>query len=555
MPKPTTVPEDEALPSPPPPSQSSPIHNFTPKHISSLNPPFEARVGDILHWVHQVIFSKLPPITSGKDTPTVPSSGTQPKNFTRRLFVSPRLHLTQEILDATVTVAARSPVLNRIDNFQDEREATSYNENHITDHVIAPLVSILLATFMALCGEGKRGWGTVPTHECTDVKPAVEFDVVFKRRGFPLAPGLSYQLNEMVTSVEMKTPRSCNDPNNKSVADNGPLMDKKAQEIRDQLGKQGQLLKSLHPDKSFIIHGFSVAPAHLVPLASNGTQYLAIGSDVMNITDLFPVAVEKEMNWLDYIDKLAAFTLAIVHRHDEDIAGVVNSRFPDQKRQIDALYKVAGEALELTPLEILLNFLSTGLYWLQVVLSLPLLLLAQRLHLFRPIRSLEQKDCTPVSLDTSWLSFGLKLPPALSVHESNENMVYVYSHWGIGLVIKIFGNPTTYANELLCYQRLKKLQGTGIPVLYATGSVGTRPCLVLSYEGQRLRQDPTEEDRATLQPVIYYMHQLKIHHHDLHPRNVVRNGDGKLTLIDFGFSGPCTRGDDCHDEWRLNDWY
>ncbi|EAU89112.2 protein kinase subdomain-containing protein PKL/ccin4 [Coprinopsis cinerea okayama7 len=555
MPKPSTILEDEALPSSPPPLPHalSPIHNFTPKTISSLKTSPTVRVGDILHWAHQVIFSNLPAISSEQDTPTVPSSGTQPQNFTRRKFVSPDLHLTQEILDATITVTASSSLSDCLGALR-RSQATSYNEDRVTVKVVAPLVSVLLAIFMALVDEDKYDWVADATHKCTSLEPQVEFDVVFTRLGFSLMPGLSSQLKNMVTAVEMKTPRSCNDPNNKSVADNGPLTDKKAQEIRDQLGKQGKLLKSLHPDKSFIIHGFSVAPAHLVPLASNGTQYLAIGSDVMNITDHFPVAVEKEMNWLDYIDKLAAFTLAIVHRHDEDIAGVVNSRFPDQKRQIDALYEVAGEALELTPLEILLNLLSTGLYWLQVMLSLPLLLLAQRLRLFRPIRSLEQKDCTPVSLDTSWLSFGLKLPPALSVHESNENMVYVYSRWGIGLVIKIFGNPTTYANELLCYQRLEKLQGAGIPVLYATGSVGTRPCLVLSYEGQRLRQDPTEEDRATLEPVIYYMHQLKIHHHDLHPRNVVRNGDGKLTLIDFGFSGPCTRGD-CHDEWRLNDWY
>ncbi|KAG2018109.1 protein kinase subdomain-containing protein PKL/ccin4 [Coprinopsis cinerea AmutBmut pab1-1] len=328
----------------------------------------------------------------------------------------------------------------------------------------------------------------------TDVEPEVELDVHFTQQGFPLVEGMPDELNNVVTAVEMKTTRSSNDPNNRSLI-NGGTMTKVAMEIRDQVSTGGAtwLLKWLHPDKPFVIHGFSVAPAHLAPITSNGSEYIAIGSDVLDITDRFPVVAENKRNWLEYIDKLAAFTLAVVYSYDTDIADAVNSRFPDQKGQIDAY--------------------------------------------------------------EAWFSLGLKLPPASSIHESIENIVFVYSRWGITIVVKVFGNPTTYANELLCYRRLEKLQGAGIPVLYATGSVGTRPCLVLSYEGQKLREDPTEEERAALQPVIDHMHQLKVHHHDLHPQNVVRNGDGKLTLIDFGFSGPCTRGGDCSDEWELDNYY
>ena len=107
----------------------------------------------------------------------------------------------------------------------------------------------------------------------------------------------------------------------------------------------------------------------------------------------------------------------------------------------------------------------------------------------------------------SWFSLGLKLPPASSIHESIENIVFVYSRWGITIVVKVFGNPTTYANELLCYRRLEKPQGAGIPVLYATGSVGTRPCLVLSYEGQKLREDPTEEERCVTRVTFFGAHR------------------------------------------------
>jgi serine/threonine protein kinase len=49
--------------------------------------------------------------------------------------------------------------------------------------------------------------------------------------------------------------------------------------------------------------------------------------------------------------------------------------------------------------------------------------------------------------------------------------------------------------------------------------------------------------------VLQALHDSDLHHHDLAPRNVVRNGHGKLSLIDFGLAEKCEYTDECLDEW------
>ena len=38
------------------------------------------------------------------------------------------------------------------------------------------------------------------------------------------------------------------------------------------------------------------------------------------------------------------------------------------------------------------------------------------------------------------------------------------------------------------------------------------------------------------------MHARGIHHHDIHPRNLVRGEDGRICVIDFGF---CVSAEQC----------
>ncbi|KAG2008029.1 protein kinase subdomain-containing protein PKL/ccin4, variant 2 [Coprinopsis cinerea AmutBmut pab1-1] len=528
-----SIPENTS-PAPAPPQTTSPIHEFIPTDIPDIYSPPPVKIGDILHWLANTIVSHLPEPQLEESNPTTPSSHHQTRSYNSRRFKSPNLHLTPKVLNTTVTIRSLESYSNMI--------IDNYDEQTFTLLIMTPLMNTIVSIFSLAAGATQ--WLIQPNRsQRYELNKTLELDVVL------------YHKRCLVTAVEMKTPKCCNDSNITSFrTDKSSSMDKKAKEIHDQVGKQGKYLKGLSPKKPFVLHALSVAPGHLIPIASDGSLRFAIGSDVINVSGSFPDAVRDVRNWLDYIDRLAAFTLAMVCQHDEDAAKEIGSRFPEQQKQIDELYAAAGEALEVTFLEVVSNIFSICLCYVQMVLSLPLLLLAQRLQWFRPINSLKPIWCNTVLLNSSWLSLGLELPEASSVYESHENIVYVHSRWGIRLVIKVFGEESSYAKELLSYQRLEKLQGKGIPVLYATGTMNARPCLVLSYEGERLREGPTEEQKATLYPVVKAIHDLDIHHHDLHRRNVVQDSSGKLALIDFGLSEPCTRKG-CEDEWQADEWY
>ncbi|EAU89007.2 protein kinase subdomain-containing protein PKL/ccin4 [Coprinopsis cinerea okayama7 len=496
-----SIPENTS-PAPAPPQTTSPIHEFIPTDIPDIYSPPPVKIGDILHWLANTIVSHLPEPQLEESNPTTPSSHHQTRSYNSRRFKSPNLHLTPKVLNTTVTIRSLESYSNMI--------IDNYDEQTFTLLIMTPLMNTIVSIFSLAAGATQ--WLIQPNRsQRYELNKTLELDVVL------------YHKRCLVTAVEMKTPMCCNDSNITSFrTDKSSSMDKKAKEIHDQVGKQGKYLKGLSPKKPFVLHALSVAPGHLTPIASDGSLRFAIGSDVINVSGSFPDAVRDVRNWLDYIDRLAAFTLAMVCQHDEDAAKEIGSRFPEQQKQIDELYAAADGALSPAA--------ATG-----------------------SKAAVVPSDQQPET-DMVWLSLGLELPEASSVYESHENIVYVHSRWGIRLVIKVFGEESSYAKELLSYQRLEKLQGKGIPVLYATGTMNARPCLVLSYEGERLREGPTEEQKATLYPVVKAIHDLDIHHHDLHRRNVVQDSSGKLTLIDFGLSEPCTRKG-CEDEWQADEWY
>jgi tRNA A-37 threonylcarbamoyl transferase component Bud32 len=53
--------------------------------------------------------------------------------------------------------------------------------------------------------------------------------------------------------------------------------------------------------------------------------------------------------------------------------------------------------------------------------------------------------------------------------------------------------------------------------------------------------------RQELEHAINEMHRVGIRHNDLHARNVVRNRDGELKIVDFGLASFGGEGD---DEWQ-----
>lgn len=102
--------------------------------------------------------------------------------------------------------------------------------------------------------------------------------------------------------------------------------------------------------------------------------------------------------------------------------------------------------------------------------------------------------------------------------------------------------------EVAVYQRLRPLQGQGIPV--CLGSVDLRPLgqmwfydfdvriirfMLLSYGGTEVRA--AEEDRAaiisTTSSILDKIHDLGVIHGDVRRPSVLQGPDGKISLVDF----------------------
>lgn len=51
-----------------------------------------------------------------------------------------------------------------------------------------------------------------------------------------------------------------------------------------------------------------------------------------------------------------------------------------------------------------------------------------------------------------------------------------------------------------------------------------------------------------MKPIVDAIHDAGLHHHDLHPRNIVQNSAGVWSVIDLGLAGACTVAG-CQDAW------
>ncbi|KAJ3505433.1 hypothetical protein NMY22_g17589 [Coprinellus aureogranulatus] len=108
-----------------------------------------------------------------------------------------------------------------------------------------------------------------------------------------------------------------------------------------------------------------------------------------------------------------------------------------------------------------------------------------------------------------------------------------------GIFIKIFDSSCIeeLEAEVGVYKAFKELQGKGIPVLYGIGYVDD--CedrfLALSYEGEPL-ENWNGSARKEVQKILKRLHAAGFHHHDVSPRNVVVDNEGKVSLVDFGLS-------------------
>jgi hypothetical protein len=93
-------------------------------------------------------------------------------------------------------------------------------------------------------------------------------------------------------------------------------------------------------------------------------------------------------------------------------------------------------------------------------------------------------------------------------------------------------------DEVEVYEKLHSLQGVLIPNFLGTGWLGdVLYGFVTSYEGESLRGKlPTDSDIQEVKHILEELHKLGVAHGDIRLPNIVKNGDGKVKLIDFGLA-------------------
>jgi hypothetical protein len=93
-------------------------------------------------------------------------------------------------------------------------------------------------------------------------------------------------------------------------------------------------------------------------------------------------------------------------------------------------------------------------------------------------------------------------------------------------------------NEVEVYEKLDSLQGELIPVFEGVGKIGdVLYGFVTSFEGESLRQKvPTDSEVLEVEYILKEMHKLGVAHGDVRLPNIVKSGDGKIKLIDFGMA-------------------
>jgi len=117
-------------------------------------------------------------------------------------------------------------------------------------------------------------------------------------------------------------------------------------------------------------------------------------------------------------------------------------------------------------------------------------------------------------------------------------------------------------DEKVAYDRLTLLTGWVVPILYGEYLWYGGRSLILSHEGPSLDALKMEFEslglieRLVLFGELYLIHRRGIFHYDFEPRNVLRKGWCRLTIIDFAFSDvnhTCPGWRVCHelkDAWH-----
>ncbi|KAF6741004.1 hypothetical protein DFP72DRAFT_345725 [Ephemerocybe angulata] len=118
-------------------------------------------------------------------------------------------------------------------------------------------------------------------------------------------------------------------------------------------------------------------------------------------------------------------------------------------------------------------------------------------------------------------------------------------------VVKEFNDDIIWKKELQVLEELRGLRGVA-RLLGSGRRMNGGPFIVTENAGEPTNKDVEEpSDWYDVAPLIGEIHARGWHHHDLHGGNVLNNGKGNLTVIDFGNA---VRAADCVGDCPDNLW-
>ncbi|KAJ3529783.1 hypothetical protein NMY22_g8858 [Coprinellus aureogranulatus] len=444
----------------------------------------------------------------------------------RRLGTTTDLFLTEDALNMEIKITSQLGLL--LGHFMQSQAVHATGEILTTQNVIAPIFNIWLSLWSQGSKIGYKAEWSSQANKPSPGRGDVDIAVECSLRG---------NITVEAAVLEAKNPQSCGHKDVENYGANGNGMVIGFQVMKHCIEAQ----KTMEPHwpeaaRRPILAGLTVFPGHFFPSAYQDKD-LVVFEDVIDIPGKsWPDTLNKLENTMRFTEVIAAWTLAVLINADAKFVTMWSGHCEEQVGRAEQFLLASGEQLATG------HYFAT-LMWLWaaacIVLNQALTSCALSILNVRRFSSILLRDGQQLNVESSDLRVrfpvNFQLPHPDAYRESGNSKSYIFPR----IVVKIVSDLVSYEREVAFYSNWTSLQGHGIPRLLASGRCfgSDLPFLVVSNEGEEVTV-LTKEDQTMLEKTILRMiHDGGWHHHDLAPRNVVRDAAGRLCLIDFGEAG------------------